>query len=173
MAKELYDKIQALLTSWQETGVPGRDTLHETADELMQWRADNHISGLWENPPRMLGATMDDEWGVGIEVILKYARVLGVETRMAGLRMSWGQIVEACSSFDADYVALTVLWFETEDDLVALREHLPERVKIIAGGPIFQSDPDFQQQAKVDSVAKDVADFILSLLKTTKRQIKG
>jgi hypothetical protein len=166
VADALKDKIQGLLDQWQVTGIPGRDALHTIAEELLAWRKDNRIPGLWDPPPRMLGATLDDGWGLGIAVILKFAAAMGVETQMAGVLQSWESIADACRDFKADYVGLTVLQFDTEDDIIALRYHLPKKTRIIAGGPVFQYDPEFQQRTNVDLTARDVAEFIKLLLNT-------
>ncbi|MDX9785933.1 MAG: cobalamin B12-binding domain-containing protein [Desulfobacterales bacterium] len=163
---KLLSKINLLLSSWQQTGVPARTTLHETADALLTWRKEQRISGLWDNAPRMLGATMDDGWGHGIQLILKYAEVLGVETRFSGLLQSQKQILAACKAFHPNYLGLTVLQFDTEDELTALRKCLPKRIQIIAGGPVFQIDPEFQERVGIDFVARNVSGFIRLLLNT-------
>ena len=134
--------------------------MHETADALVQWRSEKHVPGLWPNPPRMLGATLDDAWGMGIELILKYARVLGVETRFLGTLLSWSEIAAACQENLPDYLGLTVLQVDSEEDLIALRTHTPAAVKIIAGGPAFIVDAELQQRVGIDVVAKDLPAFL-------------
>jgi methylmalonyl-CoA mutase cobalamin-binding subunit len=112
----------------------------------------------------MLGATMDDGWGHGIQLILRYATAMGLETGFIGLLQTWDQIVPACEAFKADYLGLTVLQFDTLGPLIELRRHLPNSIRIIAGGPVFQIDPQFQEQAGIDYVAKDAGAFIRLLL---------
>ena len=160
----LRARIETLLETWQNTGVPARATLHETADALIKWRCTKQIAGLWEIPPRMLGVTLDDGWGHGIQLILKYAGAVGVETQFLGLLKTWEWIVEACHSYRPDLLGLSVLQFDTEDALVALRRHLPADLKIVAGGPVFQIDPEFQARTGIDFVAKDAAGFLRILL---------
>lgn len=162
----LLTRIQTILATWQQTGVPPRATLYETVDALMQWRREEGLPGLWNNPPRMLGATLDDGWGHGIQLILKYAEAIGVETEFSGLLLSWEQIVDACQSQPTDILGLTVLQLDTEDLLIALRAHLPSRIKIVAGGPVFAIDPELSERVGIDAVAKDAAEFINILLKS-------
>ena len=114
----------------------------------------------------MVGATLDDAWGLGIELILKYARLLGVETHYLGALVSWPDIVAACRTFHPDYLGLTILQLDSEDDLAALRAHLPASVKLIAGGPVFKFDADLQKRVKIDYVAKDLTAFLNFLMRT-------
>jgi methylmalonyl-CoA mutase cobalamin-binding subunit len=162
----LRGRLQELLGKWQAEGLPARATLDETARALLSWRHERGIDGLWKRPPRMLGATMDDGWGHGIQLILRYAAAMGVETGFIGLLKTWEQIVPACEAFKADYLGLTVLQFDTLTPLIELRHHLPRSIKIIAGGPVFRIDPQFQEQAGIDHVAPDAAGFIRLLLAT-------
>ncbi len=160
----LRNRIEGLLKQWQVSGLPARATLDETARSLMSWRHDRGIDGLWQRPPRMLGVTMDDGWGHGIQLILRYAAAMGLETGFIGLLQTWQQIVPACEAFRADYLGITVLQFDTLGSLIELRHHLPRSIKIIAGGPVFRIDPQFQDQAGIDHVAKDAAGFIRLLM---------
>lgn len=162
----LLTRIQTLLDTWRQTGVPPRATLHETADALLQWRREEGLPGLWKNPPRMLGATLDDGWGHGIQLILKYAEALGVETVFSGLLLTWEQIVAACRAQSTDILGLTVLQLDTEDLLIPLRAHLPSHIKIVAGGPVFAIDPELSERVGIDDVARDAGEFINILLKS-------
>ena len=159
-------RISALLSAWEASGLPGRATLHDIADDLMKWRSGNNIPGLWKTPPRMVGATLDDAWGVGVELILKYAKVLGVETHYLGVLVPWPDIVAACSTFRPDYLGLTLLQLASEDDVAALREQLSPEVKIIAGGPVFKIDAGLQKRVTIDFVAKDLSAFLHFLMRT-------
>lgn len=162
--QKLLDEIKSLLSAWEKTGIPPRATLHETAEKMLQWKKDHGIAGLWKVPPRMLGATMDDGWGHGIQLILKYADLMGADICFSGLLRSREQLLSACEAFRPDYLGLTILQFDTEEEVAALRKALPPHVKIIAGGPVFQIDPDFQQRTGIDFVARNVSEFMRLLL---------
>jgi len=160
LPSEVHARVSALLATWETSGLPGRSTLHDIADALLLWRSDNKIPGLWQQPPCMVGATLDDAWGLGIELILKYARVLGMKTRFLGTLLPWAQIVAACQDIRPDYLGLTVLQLDSEDDLALLRTRVPGDVQIIAGGPAFRFDDELQARVGIDHVAKDLAAFL-------------
>jgi methylmalonyl-CoA mutase cobalamin-binding subunit len=158
--------IEEIVNTWTETGIPARATLHEIADEILKWRQEAGIPGLWEFPPLMLAATLDDGFGHGIQIILKFAEAMGVTTKFLGLMQSPEKIAAACRECQPDYLGLTVLQLDTEDDLAELRRLLPENIKIIAGGPVFRIDPELAERAGIDFVAKDAGAFLRLLLKT-------
>ncbi|MFH0726324.1 MAG: cobalamin B12-binding domain-containing protein [Pseudomonadota bacterium] len=165
----LIERIDEILNTWTKTGVPARASLHEIADGIIGWRNAEGIPGLWKTPPLMVGATLDDGWGHGIQLILKFAEAMGVNTKLIGLLQSWEKIVAACRECQPDFLGLTVLQLDTEDDLMELRHHLPEKIKIIAGGPVFQIDSELAERVGIDFVAKDARAFMHLLLKTVKR----
>lgn len=164
----LRKRIEETVNIWTQTGVPARATLHEIADGILKWRKEKGIPGLWEPPPLMLGATLDDGWGHGIQIILKFAEALGVTTKFLGLLQSREKIAAACREDQPDYLGLTVLQLDTENDLAELRRLLPGKIKIIAGGPVFKIDPDLAERVGIDFVAKDAGAFLQLLLKTVK-----
>jgi hypothetical protein len=164
----LLKKIEEVLATWEETGVPARASLNEIAEAILTWRKKEGVPGLWESPPLMAGATLDDGWGHGIHLILKFAEAMGVTTKFLGLLQSWEKIVAACKECQPDFLGLTVLQLDTEEDLTALRKHLPETIKIIAGGPVFKIDPELAERVGIDWVAKDAGAFMRLMLKTVK-----
>jgi methylmalonyl-CoA mutase cobalamin-binding subunit len=165
LQNDLRTRIQGLLGTWDESGLPPRTTLDETIEALSAWKAENSVPGLWSPAPRMLGATLDDGWGHGIQLILKIAAVMGVDTRFLGLLKTWEEIIASCEHFNPDFLGLTVLQFDTDESLIELRGHLPQRIPIIAGGPVFKYDPEFQERTGIDYVAGDAAEFMKLLLK--------
>ncbi len=160
----LFGKLTELLNTWSDKGRPGRATLHEAADELLAWRRSENVPGLWVHPPRMLGATIDDGWGHGIQLILKFAEVLGCRTHFLGLLCPIDTIVEACKKERSDILGLTVLQLDSEDDLKDLRNRLPRKVRLIAGGPVFAIDPQLPERTGVDFAARDAAHFIRHMM---------
>jgi hypothetical protein len=165
----LRERIEEILNTWTKTGTPARASLHEIADGIIDWRNAEGIPGLWDTPPLMVGATLDDGWGHGIQLILKFAEAMGANTKFVGLLQPWEKIVAACRECQPDFLGLTVLQFDTEDDLLELRRHLPENIKIISGGPVFQIDPELAERVGIDFVAKDAGAFMRLLLKIVKR----
>lgn len=163
----LTDRLTALLNAWSQDR-PGRATLHAAADELLSWRRAKRVPGLWPHPPRMLGATLDDGWGYGIELILKFAEVLGCDTKFLGVLCPIDTIVEACEKGAPDILGLTVLQLDTEELLIRLRKELQRkchpRPTLVAGGPVFAIDPELPPRVGIDFVAKDAAHFIRYML---------
>ena len=153
------------LTTWRIKGVPGRWELLEIGNELSGWCADNNFSGLWDMRPLMVGATLDDAWGMGLELILKFAGVLGMETRLLGLFLPWTEVADQCQQLRPDFLGMTVLQFDTEDDLIALRQNLPEKTRLIVGGPIFRTDTGIQDRASIDYICQNLSDFIQLMLR--------
>lgn len=132
--------------------------------KLLEWRQNHQIAGLWEPPPLMLTATVDDGWGHGLEAIELCARLAGVQIERIGLLQTPGAIVAACRRLRPLLLGLTVLQFDSEVDLKHIAANLPTPTRIIAGGAPFQIDPDFAERAGVPHVAKNAADFLHFLL---------
>lgn len=166
---ELADRLSKLLDTWDRER-PGRATLHAAADELIKWRRAENMPGLWARPPRMLGATLDDGWGHGIELILKFAKALGCETHFLGVLCPIDTIVEACKKETPDILGLTVLQLDTEEALKELGKKLSRefrrKIKLIVGGPVFTIDPELAGRVGIDVVARDAAHFIRHMLGT-------
>ena len=160
----LYDRITRLLDTWSESGLPARASLHAAADDLIKWRVVNGIPGLWRNPPLMIGATLDDGWGYGIQLILKFAEALGCGTRFLGVLLPVDTIVDVCKKESPDIIGLTVLQLDTEDALTELRGRLPRNIRLIMGGPVFNIDPEMAQRVGIDFVAGNAAHFIRHMI---------
>ncbi len=132
--------------------------------ELLEWRQNNQIAGLWQPPPLMLTVTTDDGWGHGLEVIELCARLAGVRIERIGLLQKPQAIVDCCRRLRPLLLGLTVLQFDSEADLKHIAENLPASTQIIAGGAPFQIDPEFAERAGVRHVARNAADFLHFLL---------
>lgn len=160
----LRERLQSLLQNWRQAGLPPRWQLLNELRDLLEWRQNNQIAGLWAPPPLMLTATLDDGWGHGLEVIELCARLAGVQTEHIGLLQTPGAILDACRRLRPLLLGLTVLQFDSEADLRHIAANLPTPTQIIAGGAPFQIDPDFAERAGVPHVAKNAADFLHFLL---------
>ena len=156
----LSQKLENLLEEWKASGMPGRDTLMKTGQALLDWRASESIDGLWFETPVFATATLDDAWGHGLELIALYAKVMGMKVVPLGLEKSAEVIITACHDIRPDYLGLTVLRFDAEEDLCEVGWKIPAVTRLIAGGPIFKADPEIAVRANVHFTAKDVAAFI-------------
>jgi methanogenic corrinoid protein MtbC1 len=119
----------------------------------------------------MLGATLDDGWGHGIRLILKFAEALGCTTQFLGVLCPIDTIVEACEKELPDILGLTVLQLDTETTLADLSKRLMrgscQKPWWIAGGPVFTIDPELKQRVGIDFVAGNAAHFIRHMLNNT------
>lgn len=156
----LNEKLSRLIRQWISTGLPSRQVLESTADELSKWKQKRAISGLWPSMPLMLTATLDDGIGQGISLIERYASVAGLEVRRIGLLQGPEVILKKCHLLQPAILGLTVLQLDSDDDLADVGHNRPSDTCIIAGGPVFKFDPDMGRRCRVDYVAPNVAYFL-------------
>ena len=158
------DAVHRLADRWHADGLPSRQVLDETALKLDRLRINLGVRGLWERSPTMVTATLDDGLGQGVAIIEAFARAIGMRVKFLGLLQSREAVIGACRHEPPDYLGLTVLQFDTEDDLRYIVDHLPSQVTIIAGGPVFSGDPDFARRTGTHQAARDVAAFLRIML---------
>jgi methylmalonyl-CoA mutase cobalamin-binding subunit len=163
-AKDLKEKIEQLLQAWQANGIPTRQGFAAEAQALARWRDTRGIAGLWPFPPVMVTATIDDGWGQGLELIHRFADAVGLHVVSLGLLQPPETVIEACHRYRPDLLGLTVVQLDAEEDLAEIAKNLPERTKIVAGGPAFKADPDFARRTGVSFVAAHAAAFLGYLL---------
>jgi methanogenic corrinoid protein MtbC1 len=149
--------------------LPSRSGLEKAAGELREWKMKTGASGLWDNPPLMITATLDDGLGQGLEVIRMFSETAGLEIIDLGLLVTPGKIIAACKKNNPDLLGLTVLQFDSEEDILMISKNLPSKTKIIAGGPVFTADPGFARRTGIHFTAKNAAYFIRFLLQFHKK----
>jgi methylmalonyl-CoA mutase cobalamin-binding subunit len=160
------DYINECIHDLRESGPASRNACLAAADRIREKRHEQEIPGLWEHPPLMLTATIDDGWGHGLEVIHRFAKAAGLECIPLGLLLNPEKIIEECRSHRPDLLGLTVLQFDSEEALKRVRKEVPNRTRIVAGGPLFRADPDFAQRTGMDAAVRDAAGFLEFLLET-------
>jgi methylmalonyl-CoA mutase cobalamin-binding subunit len=160
----LRRKLEQLLEEWQNQGMPGRHTLHQQAQALAAWKSAHQIRSLWGEARRMATATLDDGWGHGLQTIETYAALAGLEVHALGLEQSPERIIAACRRLRPQILGLTVLQFDSEENLALICRSLPPETRTVVGGPIFRADPELAERAGVDYVARHVGDFLQYLL---------
>jgi methylmalonyl-CoA mutase cobalamin-binding subunit len=160
----LRNRLVHLLAHWQKTGTPTRSGFQEAAEEIIRWKKKNGITGLWENPPTLVTATIDDAWGHGLAVIHLWAKAAGMKIHAMGLLKTPEEIITKCRKLQPDFLGMTILQFDTEDDLAMITRNLPTKTCCIVGGPIFKADPELASRAGVHMVAGNAADFLAVLL---------
>lgn len=164
-------KIEALSQQWIDQGLPSREVLVSSATSLLQWRQQHRENTLWSTAPRLVTATLDDGIGQGIDMINLFARVMGLEVTPLGLMLKPEIIMDVCRRHMPDYLGLTVLQLDSEDDLAAIGHQLAPQIRLIAGGPAFMYDKELALRCAVQYVAPNVAYFIDYVLKGKPEQI--
>ena len=160
----LRTRLEEMVTGLQSGGKPSRDALSAAAEELRRWKKANRVAGLWPDPPLMVTATIDDAMGHGLDLIHRYAGLAGLRIQALGLLQTAESVAAACRELDPALLGLTVLQFDSEDDLALITRNIPAAVRVVAGGPVFKADSDFARRTGVHRVASDAADFLKYVL---------
>ena len=160
----LRGRLQKLVAEIQTKGRPARTELAAAVADIRQWKADRALPGLWPDPPRMVTATLDDAMGHGLDLIHQYAEVAGMQVSHLGLLQAPDAISSACRDLNPLLLGLTVLQFDTEEDLAYIARNIPAATRIVAGGPVFRADANLARRAGIHRVAVDAADFLSFLL---------
>ena len=114
----------------------------------------------------MITATLDDGLGHGLEVIRMFSEAAGLEIIDLGLLVTPEKIITACKKNKPDLLGLTVLQFDSEENILMISRNLPERTKIIAGGPVFRQImglPDGQVSISQQRMSPILSGFCFSL----------
>jgi methylmalonyl-CoA mutase cobalamin-binding subunit len=163
VSTEFRQKLLDCLHGWERIS-PTRESYLNAARELTAWRSERGHSGLWEPPPLMVTATIDDGWGHGLEVIEKLAQAAGVKIHSLGLLQSPESIVNACLELSPRLLGLTVLQLDSDDWVADIVRGLPPSTLLVAGGPAFQYDEDFARRTGTHVVVKNGAAFLQFLV---------
>jgi len=159
------DAVGELLRKWRRKGKPTREDYLDGARALEILRRQSPSGGLWTKPPVMVTATLDDGWGHGLDIIEALAAAVGVAVHPLGVLQRPDAILAACHAKHADLLGLTVLQFDSDDDLRAITHGLPPGTTLIAGGAAFIYDPEFAARTGTPYVARDGAAFLAFLLR--------
>ncbi|WP_155305410.1 cobalamin-dependent protein [Desulfosarcina widdelii] len=162
--KIFRDAVRETADGWLADGLPSRQVLEESAARLRNFRKQMQIQGLWEKPPCMVTATLDDGLGQGLEIIEKFADAIGMRLVCLGLLQPAAAVVDACLDEEPDFLGMTILHFDTEEELTTIAAQLPQKTRIVAGGPAFTGDPDFADRTGTHYAAKNVAAFLRLML---------
>lgn len=164
---ELKKRLAGLADAWLQSGLPARGELDAEAERVESWKTENGISGLWPDPPVMVTATIDDGMGMGLQIINRWAEIAGLRVSFLGILKNPEEILDACRRLRPRILGITVLQFDTEDDLIKISENLPSGTQIVAGGPVFKGDPEFAGRAGIHFVAKNLSHFLKLVLEAS------
>ena len=153
-------EVGRLAEQWLNSGLPSRQGLERSAEKLNVLRKNLGVQGLWEATPCMITATLDDGLGQGLAIIERFAAAIGIRLVSLGLMRTPVDIVDACQREVPEFLGMTVLQFDTEDELLTITRQLPPNTRIVAGGPVFTGDPDFATRTGTHYAARNVAEFL-------------
>jgi len=153
-------KLRSLADQWMHDGLPSAESLAIIANQLEADKQNRAIEGIWHRKPLMATATLDDGLGQGLGIIQLFARVVGLDIHPIGLVQPPEIILSACKRHQPDFLGLTVLQLDSEEDLARVGRGLTPSTRLIAGGPAFRLDRQMAERCKVHYVAQDVAHFI-------------
>ena len=163
--QQLRDRLDELRQKWCRQGLPSRQQLEKIYDKMSAWKKDRNIPGLWQQAPRLLTATVDDGMGLGLDIIERFADLAGMAVDRLGLLQTKEALVAACRARQPEFLGLTVLRLDCEDDLAHIGRNIPSSTHFIAGGPVFKYDPELAKRCNITFVAGHVGHFIDYLLK--------
>jgi methanogenic corrinoid protein MtbC1 len=112
----------------------------------------------------MVTATLDDGLGQGLGIIEKFATAIGIRLISLGLLQPVPAIVETCRNEKPDFLGMTILQLDTEEELTAIAGQLPQKTRIVAGGPAFTGDPGFAERTGTHYAARNVTAFLRFML---------
>lgn len=153
-------QLQQISQPWRINGLPSAEAVEAEAVRLDNFKKEHKINGLWDIPPLLVTATLDDGLGQGLSSIHRYAAIAGLNVHHLGLLQTADSIIRACQKLNPDFVGLTVLQLDTDEALAQIGHNLPPRTRLVAGGPAFTYDPEMASRCGVAYVARNVAYFI-------------
>lgn len=157
-------QVSVCLSCLDKVRKPARETYLKIARELTDWRRARGMAGLWDDPPLMVTATVDDGWGHGLEIIERLAASVGLRVRPLGLLRPAAYIVSECRRLKPDLLGLTVLQFDSDAAVAAVTRGLPSETRLVAGGAAYQYDPDFAKRTGTHVVASNGRAFLSFLV---------
>jgi len=141
---------------------PSWTELHTEGKDLLNWKENNEIKGLWEESPLMITATLDDAWGIGLKLIHLYADIAGLDYIHLGLMLTSEQIIDECIKKQPDILGLTVLRSDMQDEFEKICRKIPDKTRIVAWGSVIKSE--FAECEKGYYSAENAFSFIKYLL---------
>jgi methylmalonyl-CoA mutase cobalamin-binding subunit len=160
MTQSLVKQLLDLSEKWRQSGLPSRQELLDTADRLERQSKTGKPSTESAAGPILLTATLDDAMGQGLDIIERFATLLHCRVQRLGLLLSSEEVVDACRRLQPDILGMTVLQFDTEEELADIANRLPPDTCFIAGGPVFRPGGDFARRCGIHQVIRDVGAFV-------------
>ena len=97
-------------------------------------------------------------------MIHQFADAVGLHRHHLGLTVDADTVIAACRAEHPALLGMTVLQFDSEEELIRIRREIPPRTRMVCGGPLFKADPQLAGRCGIDFVAPHVGDFLQYLL---------
>jgi methylmalonyl-CoA mutase cobalamin-binding subunit len=156
--------VDELTNNWKNDPKISWTQIYGIGEKLLEWKTQKNIAGLWQYPPKMITATMDDGIGQGLKLIHLFSRIAGLEIVPLGLMQSRETIINECNKQCPEFLGMTILQFETEEILNTIIPQFPEKMIVLAGGPIFKMIPDDDIQNKKYFSFHHISEYLTFLL---------
>jgi len=153
-----------LSDNWRRNPMVSWTEMYQTGGQLLEWKQEKTISGLWTKTPVMITATLEDGVGQGLKMIHLFSRVAGIDIVPLGLMQKETAIITACQKKAPDFLGMTILQFDSEERLSHMADKIPEATQIVVGGPIFNMMDREELSEKPYIVLNTVSDYIDFLL---------
>ena len=160
---DFITSVKEKLESWDKSGIPTRWTLLEELKGLQNLRLSLGLNSIIGNPPRLLTTTLDDSWGLGLDVIHLACDALGIPYTFIGLMKTPEEITASYTPNLHDAVGITVIQENSVEKLLHLRRLLPQNISILAGGPGLKYMLEIPSGEKL-IIVKNVVHFIKIIL---------
>ena len=141
-----------------------RAEIFRAGEILLDRKKASSIKGLWQSPPLMVTATLEDAVGQGLTIIHLFSRLAGVDLKPLGLMRTPEEIIHACRQCRPVILGMTILQFHSEEALCEIIENLPAQTRVVVGGPIFKPFSQEELDTKNYLVLNDIRHFLDFLL---------
>ncbi len=137
---QFIDNLQDVLNSWRREKPP-RWSMLKKLDELIERRKKAGVETLLKGGVLTIyTATIDDGWGMGIDVIHKACDVIGLKYRFLGLLVEPDDVIGICNRDGPDFLGLTVIHESSVDDIFYIASKIPEKTTVLVGGGALGSE---------------------------------
>ena len=138
-------ELRKLAECW-DIKCPPRWTMLKTLEELAEKRIKLSIKTVLDRESLILTATIDDGWGLGLELIHKACDVLGLPYRFLGLLLTPEEIIDACGEVQPNFLGLTILHDSSKNTLHRIVSEVPEDTIVFIGGSNFFEEAFFPRR---------------------------
>ncbi len=152
-----------MLSFWQKKGLPPRWSLLQELKNLASLRLSMNISHVLPKRVSIVTATIDDGWGMGLEIIHLACDVLGIEYKFIGLMRKPEEILGHLLKEQPRFLGITLLQEDSIPLLQYIHDSTPEDLLILAGGPAFKNGlkEETMERLRIIANVKEFIEFMI------------